>query len=111
MSAMQIKPTMQTMVTQGIEIFKKQKPAVPQQVWDEIQRSVVYTSYINKVADIFNKNYTQPEIKELITLTTAQQKLPQFKKVVQQQLYDAGNEFGKNFGNLIKTRLKSGGYL
>ena len=74
MTAMQIKLTMQTMVSKGIDIYKKQKPAVPQQVWDEIQKSVVYTSYMDKVADIFDKNYTQPEIKELITLSSAQQK-------------------------------------
>jgi len=52
------------------------------------------------------------EIKNLISLaTTAKPELPQFKNIVQQQLYDAGHEFGKKFGTLIKDTLKNKWYL
>lgn len=113
LTALQIKNIMQSMVSNGIELYKKQKPAVPQQVWNDIKKSVDYSSYMTQVAAIFDNNYSQPEIKNLITLAASAPpgKLPQFKKIVQQELYNAGKEFGNNFGNLIKLTLKSKGYL
>lgn len=111
LTALQIKPTMQNMVSKGIELYKKKKPAVVQQVWDDIKNTVDYTSYMNKVLGIFDTNYTQPEIKNLVSLAaTTKPELFKFKNIVQQQLYNAGNEFGKKFGTLIKDTLKSRGY-
>jgi hypothetical protein len=112
LSALQIKATMQNMVIKGIELYKKQKPAVPQQVWNEIKNSIEYTSYMNKVSGIFDNNYTQPEIKNLISLAAATKpKLPQFKTIVQQQLYNEGKVFGKYLGSFIQGQLQSKGYF
>jgi predicted nucleic-acid-binding protein len=108
-NAMQIKATMQSIVDKGIETYKKQKPAVSQQVWNDIKSKVDYTSYISQVANIFDNNYSQLEIKSLVAAIKPNQ-LPQFKKIVQQQLYQAGNDFGKKFGTLINQALTSNGY-
>jgi hypothetical protein len=103
-NAMQIKATMESMVIKGIETYKIQKPFVAQQVWDKIINEVDYSSYLNKVEVIFNNNYTQTEIKNL-TASIKPNQLPQFKNIVQKQLYDAGNEFGKKFGALMKNNI------
>jgi len=103
---------MEGVVDRGIELYQKKKPAVPQQVWIDIKNSVDYTSYMNKVTCIFDSNYSQQEIKNLVTLANASKpKLPQFKNIVQHQLYDAGNEFGKKFGELIKEKLNIKGHI
>lgn len=111
LTALLIKPTMQNMVSKGIEYFKKQKPLVPLQVWDNIKTTIDYTPYMTMVAVIFDSNYSQPEIKNLISQTDADKsKIPQFQNTVQKQLYNAGSEFGKNFAELLKNTLKSKGY-
>ncbi len=107
----QIKPTMQNIVEQGIIYYQKQKPAVPKEVWKDIENSINYQPYLSRTEHIFNENYTQAEIKILIDEAKANpNKPPLFKNIVQQQLYDAGKEFGKNYGNLITQTLKSKGY-
>lgn len=107
----QIKPTMQNMVQQGIEYYQKQKPAVPQQVWKDIKSSIDYQPYLNLVEQIFDENYTQAEIKNLIAEAKINPKKPPlFKNIVQQKLYDAGKEFGTNYGNFVTQTLINKGY-
>jgi acetolactate synthase small subunit len=111
MQLMKIEPTMKGMVENGIELIKKQKPAVPQQIWNSIKTSVDYKPYVNRVEQIFDANYTQAEIKNLIAEVKANpKKMPLFKQIVQQQLYDAGKQFGKNYANSIKQTLTAKRY-
>lgn len=111
LTALKIKATMQNILTNGIELIKKQKPAVPQQVWNDIAIKVDYGSYMDKVTAIFHSNYTQPEIKNLITQAKNNpKKLPLFKGIVQQQLYDAGKLFGGNYASFIKQTLITKGH-
>ena len=102
---------MRNMVENGIEFFKKEKPAVPQQVWNDIRNKVTYVPYLSTVEQIFDAHYSQPEIKKLINTTKANpNKMPLLKSIVQQKLYDAGKLFGRNYGNVIKQTLKAKGY-
>jgi hypothetical protein len=111
MQLIKIEPTMKGMVENGIELMKKHKPAVPQQVWNSIKSSVDYKPYANRVEQIFDVNYKQTEIKNLIAEARANpKKLPLFKQIVQQQLYDAGKQFGKNYANSILQTLAAKGY-
>src|SRR4051812_15492036 len=108
---LQVRTLTQEVINKLIELHKKQKPAVPQQVWDDIKNSVDYNAYVVKVADIFNANYTQVELQQLIRSAIAlKPKQPQFKNIVQHQLYDAGQGFGQQLANAIQTKLKSKGY-
>lgn len=111
-TVLNIKPAMQNMVSGGINLYKSKRPLVSQAIWDDIVSMVDYTPYLNKVAVIFDKNYTQPELKHLITLATNAKpgKQPKFKPAVKTALYNAGNEFGKDFANLINLQLKMKGY-
>ena len=112
LAALQIKPTMQNMVHTGVNLFKSKKPAVPQQVWNDIENLVDYTPYLNTVTAIFNNNYTQTELKHLTMLATKAKagKQPKFKPSVKTALYNAGNDFGKQLANLINTQLMTKGY-
>ncbi len=112
LTVLKIKPTMLNMVNTGIDLYKRQKPLVPQNTWDNIKNLVDYTLYVNKIAGIFNNNYTQPELKHLIILAQKAKpgKQPKFKPAVKTLLYNAGNEFGKQFASLIKEELRLKGY-
>lgn len=108
---MKIEPTMKGMVNNGIELMKKQKPSVPEQVWNSIKSSVDYKPYTNRVEQIFNTNYTEAEINNLVAEAKVNpKKMPLFKQIVQQQLYDAGKQFGKNYANSILQTLAAKGY-
>ena len=109
---LQIKNNIQNMAGSGIELYKKQKPAVPQHVWNEILSSMDYRPYLNKVASIFDNNYTQAEIKHLLELANNAKpgRIPKFKPIVKEQIYTASNEFGKQSAELIAQQLKNKGY-
>lgn len=111
MKLIKIEPTMKGIVENGIELIKKQKPNVPREVWNNIKSSIDYNSYSNRVEKIFYTNYTSEEIKNLIKEAKANpNELPFFKQIVQQQLYDAGKQFGKNYANSILQILSDKGY-
>jgi hypothetical protein len=112
LAVMQVKGNIQKLVDGAIEIYQKQKPAVPKQVWNEIKNNLDYNSFMNKMTAIYDSNYTQAEIKELIRnlLTLKPNQQQPFKQVVQEQAYNLSNEFGKNFSNIVKEQLKSKGY-
>lgn len=112
LTVMQVKPNIQKLVDGAVELYKKQKPAVPQQVWNEIKNKVDYNTYVSKITTIYSNNYTQAEIKELIKIipTLKPNQQPPLKPAVQEQTYNASNEFGKNFSTLVKEQLTSKGY-
>lgn len=105
---MQVKTNMQKLVDGTIELYQKQKPAVPQQVWDEIKNKLDYISFVNKVSAIYDNNYTQAEIRQLIKIipSSKPKQQPQLKPAVQEQSYNFSNEFGKNFSSIVKEELK-----
>ncbi|HVG17079.1 MAG TPA: hypothetical protein VM935_19055 [Chitinophagaceae bacterium] len=112
LSVLQVKTNMQKLVDDAVGIYKKQKPAVPQQVWSEIKNKVDYSSFMNKLAAIYDKGYSEQEIKQLIksikTLKSGQQ--PQLKPEVVEQSYIASNLFGKYFTTLLKEQIKAKRY-
>lgn len=112
LTVMQVKANMQKLVDGAIELYKKQKPAVPQQVWNEIKSKLDYNSYLNDIAAVYDNNYSQQEIKQLIKIipTLRPNQQPPLKPTVQDQSYKLGNEFGKKFAALIKEQLQIKGY-
>lgn len=109
---MQVKANMQKLVSEVVELYQKQKPTVPQQVWNEIKNKLDYNSYINDFAAVLDNNYSQQEIKQLIKIipTLKPKQNPPFKLEVQEQSYKLGNEFGKSFAAILKEQLKTKGY-
>jgi len=112
LTVMQVKNNMQKLVSDAIGLYQKQKPAVPQQVWNEIKDKLDYTFYLNDIAAVYDNNYSQQEIKQLIKIipTLKPNQPPPLKPAVQEQSYKLGNEFGKNFSALVKEQLRTKGY-
>jgi hypothetical protein len=107
----EIQSSMNDIVEQGIVYYQKQKPFVPEHIWSEIKANVNYSPYLQKVLQIFDSNYSQIEIKDLIVQAKeTPKKIPLFKKIVQQKLYEAGKQFGRSYADYIKETLARNGY-
>jgi len=55
---LQFNTTTQKGVDKLIDLYKKQKPTVPESTWEDIKGSIDYNSFIDRAASIFNTNYT-----------------------------------------------------
>lgn len=96
------------MVQEVIGMYKKRYPNVPVMTWGSIESNIDYHSYYKKIKQIYSTNYTDAEIKELIKLYNPKtmDKYTAKTKKVEQQLYDAGKEFGKELSQLIISKIK-----
>jgi hypothetical protein len=112
LSGLHVKSSVEKMAKQGIELYKKQKPIVPDQVWNDILASVDYNVFLNKISSILDSNYTQLEIKHLIDLAYNAKAgmTPKLKPNVKEQIYNASNDFGNKVADLINQELKNKGY-
>jgi len=108
---LQMEANTQLIVNKFFDAYKQQKPGVPPKVWNEIHQGIDYTPYMQQIANIFDSNYDQTEVENLIAIAKASKpNLPEFKKIVQQQLYDTGKNFGRSLSATIQTQLKAKGY-
>ena len=102
------KASTEQMVQEVIAMYKKRYPNVSVMTWGSIESSINYNSYYKKIKQIYSSNYTDSEIKELIKLYNPKtmDKYTLKTKKVEQQLYDAGKEFGKELSQLINSKIK-----
>lgn len=102
------KETTEQMVKEVIAMYKKRYPNVSVMTWGSIESSINYNSYYKKIKQIYSSNYTDAEIKELIKLYNPKtmDKYTLKTKKVEQKLYDAGKEFGKELSQLINSKIK-----
>lgn len=102
------KETTEQMVKEVIAMYKKRYPNVSVMTWGSIESSINYSGYYKKIKQIYSSNYTDAEIKELIKLYNPKtmDKYTLKTKKVEQQLYDAGKEFGKELSQLINSKIK-----
>lgn len=103
-----IKETTEQMVQEVITMYKKRYPNLSVMTWGSIESSINYSGYYKKIKQIYSSNYTDTEIKELIKLYNLKtmDKYTLKTKKVEQQLYDAGKEFGKELSQLINSKIK-----
>jgi hypothetical protein len=103
-----IKETTEQMVQEVITMYKKRYPNLSVMTWGSIESSINYSGYYKKLKQIYSSNYTDTEIKELIKLYNLKtmDKYTLKTKKVEQQLYDAGKEFGKELSQLINSKIK-----
>jgi hypothetical protein len=102
------KETTEQMVKEVIAMYKKRYPNVSVMTWGSIESNINYNGYYKKIKQIYSSNYTDAEIKELIKLYNPKtmDKYTLKTKKVEQQLYDAGKEFGKELSQLINSKIK-----
>lgn len=90
-----------------IRQFIKKKPNVPQEIEQEIQNSLKYEAYYQKVREVYVNNYTEEELEELSSLFQ-QGKKEMYKaktEKIKGLLYQIGKEFGKESVQIINDRL------
>lgn len=100
--------TTEIMVKQILDMFEKKYPNVSIMTWGSIEKSIDYDSYYKKVKYIYSSNYTDVEIKELIRLyksDTMDKYITKTKKI-EQQLYNAGKDFGIGIAQLVNSKIK-----
>jgi hypothetical protein len=102
------KESTEKLVKGAIDFYKKKHLNVSVMTWSNIEKSIDYYSYYKKIKQIYSSNYTDTEIKELIKLYNPKtmDKYTAKTKKVEQQLYNAGKEFGKELSQLIISKIK-----
>lgn len=103
-----VKANTESMVQEVLSMYKKMHPNVSVMTWSNIESSINYKNYYKKIKQIYSSNYTDKEIKELIKLYNPKtmDKYTLKNKKVEQKLYDAGKDFGKELSQLINSKIK-----
>jgi len=102
----------QVMISQMLSMFAERIPDVPDKVWEEIQSEIDYQSFVDEIKNIFKKNYTEDEARELInTIDQNGINAITYKPEVTEAMYELGKKFGGNLGLYIRKRLKELGYI
>jgi hypothetical protein len=101
-----------SMVGQFIVLLRKQKPNVPASYWANLQKRISTKPFVGKVASIYDAFYSHEEIKKMIVhyQNPAGQRKTELLTRVNEQLYQAGNAFGKEIGKYLQEQLKKDGY-
>lgn len=92
--------------------YKKSKKGVPDNVWQKIEKGVNYNPFLNNVAMLYENNYSQEELKLMLSYLQNGEKLKYeaLVKRIENPLYIIGNEFGTNLQVSINKLLKMEGY-
>ena len=99
------------MVDQMLGYYAKQKPTVPNDVWDKVKNKISYDSFVASIKSVFEKYYTLEEAKDLIaTIDTYGLKAYKPKPKVTEAMYALGKGFGADIGKQINANLKALGY-
>jgi hypothetical protein len=113
LEVMESEKEIKEMVNGAIDIYAYKKPDIPQKIWDEIRSKVNYTEYMSNLANIYDINYSQNEIQELIRqmpdLDTTQ-KTTILKPKVIDEIYQNSKNFGTTFSSLVKEIMLNNGY-
>ncbi len=101
----------QVMISQILSYYAKQRPDVPQKVWQEIQSEINYQSFVTEVKEIYRQYYTETEAQEIIdTIDQYGINAVTYKPEITEAMYELGRKFGKQIGEHVKEKLKELGY-
>ena len=87
-----------------IQNMQKQRPQVSAQKWQKISAAINYTSFMNKMASIYETNYTLEELNQMVTLLKKGDAsgFQLMAKRIEGPSYSVGKEFGKSIQALIE---------
>ncbi len=88
--------------------FKKDNPNVPAAKWASIEKSLNHDLFVNNVANIYRKNYSDTELTALLGLLQAgdHKKFYEQTKKTEAIMYDLGKEYGKSLSAFIFQSIK-----
>ncbi|MEH2233471.1 MAG: DUF2059 domain-containing protein [Nostoc sp.] len=108
-----VKDISRQIITQLLNDLKSDYPQVPQKVWDNFAAEFKSDEIVNEIVPIYNKYFTNEEIKQLIRFY--QTPLGQKTITVLPQLYQESYEVGKRYGIAAAQRalkkLEAEGYI
>ncbi|MEA5627863.1 DUF2059 domain-containing protein [Nostoc sp. UHCC 0251] len=108
-----VKNLSRQILTQLLNNVKSDYPQVPQKFWDKFAVEFKSDDLVNEIIPIYNKYFTNEEIKQLITFY--QTPLGQKTITVIPQIYQESYEIGKRYGRAAAQRalkkLEAEGYI
>jgi len=97
-----------SLVKSIIITYKKKITNIPESYWDNLERSMDYSGFIQDAKKIYGRNYSEAELQEIIDAYNTKD-LENYKlksKRVEQELYALGNAFGKKAALDIVNKLQ-----
>ncbi|MBW4636886.1 MAG: DUF2059 domain-containing protein [Gloeocapsa sp. UFS-A4-WI-NPMV-4B04] len=103
----------QQILNQSVDAMKSQFPQVPQKFWNEFKAGANADELINRLIPIYNKYFTEEDIKQLITFyqTPLGKKLISVNPQVARDSLIVGQQYGKEVAQTVIEKLKEQGYL
>lgn len=103
----------QQILNQSVDAMKSQFTQVPQKFWDEFRAEVSADELINRLIPIYNKYFTEQDIKQLIVFyqTPLGKKLISVNPQVARDSLIVGQQYGKEVAQTAIQKLKDQGYI
>lgn len=100
-------------LNQSVDAMKSQFTQVPQKFWDEFRAGVSADELINRLIPIYNKYFTDQDIKQLIAFyqTPLGKKLISVNPQVARDSLIVGQQYGKEVAQTAIQKLKEQGYI
>lgn len=103
----------QQVLNQSIDSIKTQFPQVPQAFWNEFRAGVSANELINRLIPIYNKYFTDEDIKQLIVFyqTPLGKKLISISPQIASDSLSVGQQYGKEVAQRAIQKLQEQGYI
>ncbi|MHC5612873.1 MAG: DUF2059 domain-containing protein [Nostoc sp.] len=108
-----VKNISQQIITQLLNNLKSDFPQVPQKFWDNFAAEIRPDDIVNETIPIYNKYFTNEEVKQLITFyqTPLGQKTITVLPQLSQESYDVGRRYGRAAAQRALKKLEAEGYI
>ena len=108
-----VKNISRQMITQLLNDLKSDNPQVPQKWWDNFAAEFKSDDLLDEIIPIYNKYFTNEEIKQLITFyqTPLGQKTITVLPQLYQESYDVGRRYGIAAAQRALKKLEAEGYI
>ncbi|MFN6482285.1 MULTISPECIES: DUF2059 domain-containing protein [unclassified Nostoc] len=108
-----VKNISRQILTQLLNDFKSNYPQVPQKFWDKFATEFKSDDVVDEIVPIYNKYFTNEEIKQLITFyqTPLGQKAITVIPQIYQESYDVGKRYGIAAAQRALKKLEAEGYI
>jgi uncharacterized protein len=92
--------------------FKELNPEVPSKFWDEFAKQANAEQLTDSLVPIYNKYFTQKEIKQLIDFyqSPVGKKFVKVQPEIMKESMEAGQKWGQALGQRVQKKLKAEGY-
>lgn len=103
----------QQILNQSVDTMKSQFPQVPQKFWNEFKAGVNADELINRLIPIYNKYFTEEDIKQLIVFyqTPLGKKLISVNPQIARDSLIVGQQYGKEVAQTVIQKLQDQGYI